>query len=137
MTPMEGSNEKAIRIDKWLWAVRIFKTRTKATEACDMNRVFINEQNVKPSRLVKPGVKIQLRRAGFTRTIEVLQLTQNRLPAKLVADYYKDHTPKEEVDGFKARIARAAAYREPGAGRPSKKDRRDMDDFLSAVDDLF
>ena len=127
----------SVRIDKWLWAVRFFKTRTKAAEACDLNRVFINEQAVKPSRLIKPGIQIQLKRSGFTRTIEVLQLTEKRLPAKFVAEYYKDLTRKEEIDEFKARIARASMYREPGAGRPTKKERRDMDDFLSAVDDLF
>jgi ribosome-associated heat shock protein Hsp15 len=130
-------DENRVRIDKWLWAVRLFKTRGLATEACDNNRVFINGQSVKPSRTVKAGSQVQLKRAGFTRTIEVLQLTSKRLSAKLVADYYKDLTPKEEVDAFKARIARASAYREPGTGRPSKKDRRDMDDFLSAVDDIF
>src|SRR5207302_583296 len=110
--------ENRIRIDKWLWAVRLFKTRTKAAEACDLNRVFINEQAVKPSRLVKPGIQVHLKRTGFTRTIEVLQLVEKRLPAKLVAEYYKDLTPKEEIDAFKARIARASAYREPGTGRP-------------------
>jgi len=129
--------EGTVRIDKWLWAMRIFKTRTQAAEACTENRIFINEQSVKPSRLVKPGIKIQVKRAGFTRTIEVLQVTEKRLSAKLVADFYKDLTPKEEIDAFKARIARASEYREPGAGRPTKKDRRDMDDFISAIDDLF
>jgi ribosome-associated heat shock protein Hsp15 len=129
--------ENTIRIDKWLWAMRLFKTRTKAAEACNLNRVLINGQNVKPSRLVKNGIQIQIKRAGFTRTIEVLQLSEKRLPAKMVADYYKDLTPKEELDAFKARIARASAYREPGTGRPTKKDRREMDDFLSAIDDLF
>jgi ribosome-associated heat shock protein Hsp15 len=132
-----NAKENLIRIDKWLWAMRLFKTRTQAAEACDLNHIHINDQAVKPSRMVRPGTRIQIKRAGFTRTIEVLQLTENRLSAKLVADYYKDLTPKEEVDAFKARIARAATYREPGAGRPTKKERRDMDDFLSAIDDLF
>ena len=71
------------------------------------------------------------------RKIEVLQITEKRLGAKLVAEYYKDHTPQKEFDDYKARFARASAYRDPGAGRPTKKDRRDMDDFLDAVDDLF
>jgi ribosome-associated heat shock protein Hsp15 len=129
--------ESSVRIDKWLWAVRIFKTRTKAAEACILNRILINEQPTKPSRLIKPGTKIQIKRAGFTRTLEVLQLVETRIAAKLLADYYKDLTPKEEIDAFKARIARASLYREPGAGRPTKKERRDMDDFLSVVDGLF
>jgi ribosome-associated heat shock protein Hsp15 len=127
----------SIRIDKWLWAMRLFKTQSKATEACQLNRVFMNDQSVKPSRLIKPGVQIQLRRSGFTRTLEVLQLSEQRLSAKLIAEYYKDLTPQNEIDAFKARIARASAYRDPGTGRPTKKDRRDMDDFMSAVDGLF
>jgi ribosome-associated heat shock protein Hsp15 len=130
-------NTDPIRIDKWLWAVRLFKTRSQATEACNLNRIIINDQAVKPSRLVRIGNKIQVKRAGFTRTIEVLQLTDKRLGAKLVSEYYKDLTPKEEIDAFKARIARASAFRDPGAGRPTKKERRDMDNFLSAADDLF
>jgi ribosome-associated heat shock protein Hsp15 len=129
--------DKRMRIDKWLWAVRLFKTRTIASEACDLNRVFINDRSVKPSRLIKQGTCIQLRRAGFTRTIEVLKLTENRLNAKLVAGYYKDLTPKDEIDAFKIRITRAANFREQGTGRPSKKERRDLDNFLSAVDGLF
>ena len=110
--------------------MRFFKTRTKATEACQLNRVFINEQSIKPSRLIKAGVQIQLKHAGFTRTIEVLQLSEQRLSAKLIQEYYKDLTPQKEIDAFKARIARASAYRDPGTGRPTKKDRRDMDDFM-------
>jgi ribosome-associated heat shock protein Hsp15 len=134
---MEGARENRVRIDKWLWAVRLFKTRALAADACDRNCVFINDKPVKASRLVRPGIRLQIKRAGFTRTIEVVHLTGKRLSAKLVPDYYRDLTPKEEVESFKARIARAAAYREPGAGRPTKKERRDMDDFISAVDDLF
>ena len=108
-----------------------------ASEACTLNRIFINDLNVKPSRLIKPGTKIQIKRSGFTRTFEVLKLTENRLSAKLVPEYYSDLTPKEETDALTARVARALAYREPGVGRPTKKERRDMDDFLSAVDDLL
>ena len=126
-----------IRIDKWLWTMRFFKTRTKASEACQLNRVFIDEQSTKPSRLIKPGVQIQLKHSGFTRTIEVLQLSEQRLSAKLLPEYYKDLTPQKEIDAFKARISRASVYREPGTGRPTKKDRRDMDNFISADDDLF
>lgn len=134
---MTIGKEQPIRIDKWLWAVRIFKTRTLAAEACDLNHVFINEQSVKPSRLVRVGTKIQIKRAGFTRTLEVLQVTESRMAAKFVSEYYNDLTPKEDVDAFKARIARAAMYRDPATGRPTKKERRDIDDFLSAVDGLF
>jgi len=117
--------------------MRFFKTRSKASEACQHNRVFMDEQSVKPSRLIKPGVQIQLKHAGFTRTIEVLQLSEKRLAAKLVPEYYKDLTPQKEMDAYKARMARASAYRDPGTGRPTKKDRRELDDFISGGDDLF
>lgn len=118
--------------------MRFYKTRTQATQACDLNRVSVAGQAVKPSRHLKVGDKVALKwGGGLIRTIEVIQLTERRLGAKLVAEYYKDHTPQQEIDDYKARIARAAAYRDPGSGRPTKKDRRDMDDFLDAVDDLF
>ncbi|CAN5594701.1 RNA-binding S4 domain-containing protein [soil metagenome] len=118
--------------------MRFYKTRTQATQACDLNRVSVSGQTVKPSKHIKVGEKIELKwGGGLKRTIEVIQLTEKRLGAKLVVEYYKDHTPPKEIDDFKARVARAAAYRDPGAGRPTKKDRRDMDDFLDAVDDLF
>lgn len=127
-----------VRVDKWLWAVRLFKTRTQASEACDQNKVLIDGQTVKPSRYVKEGTRIEIRRGGgLIRKIEVLKLSEKRMGAKLVAEHYTDHTPQAEIDAYKARISRAAAYRAPGAGRPTKKDRRDMDDFLDAVDDLI
>jgi len=127
-----------VRIDKWLWAMRLYKTRTQASQACDLNRVSIAGQTVKPSKQIRAGDKIEIKwSGGLKRTIEVLQLTEKRLGAKLVAGYYKEHTSQKDIDEYKARVARAAAYRDPGAGRPTKKDRRDMDDFLDAVDDLF
>jgi len=127
-----------IRIDKWLWCVRLFKTRTQASEACDQNKVLMDGQPVKPSRYVKEGSRIEIKRGGgLVRKIEVLRLVEKRMGAKLVGDYYIDHTSQSDIDAYKARITRAAAYRDPGAGRPTKKDRRDMDEFLDAVDDLF
>jgi ribosome-associated heat shock protein Hsp15 len=127
-----------VRIDKWLWSVRLFKTRTQATDACDENKVLVDGITVKPSRFIKEGTKIDIKRAGgLIRKIEVTKLVEKRMGAKLVSEYYIDHTSQADIDAYKARVARAAAYREPGAGRPTKKDRRDMDDFLDAVDDLF
>jgi ribosome-associated heat shock protein Hsp15 len=127
-----------VRIDKWLWSVRLFKTRTQATDACDQNKVLVDGVKVKPSRYVKEGTRVDIKRGGgLIRKIEVLKLAEKRMGAKLVSEYYIDHTPPSEIDAYKARITRAAAYRDPGAGRPTKKDRRDMDDFLDAVDDLF
>jgi len=118
--------------------MRLYKTRTQASQACDLNRVSVAGQTVKPSKHIRAGDKIEIKwSGGLKRTIEVLQLTEKRLGAKLVAGYYKEHTSQKDIDEYKARVARAAAYRDPGAGRPTKKDRRDMDDFLDAVDDLF
>lgn len=119
-----------IRVDKWLWAMRIFKTRSQATLACEQGRVLMDGHAVKASRLVKPGDTISIRRAGLTRILSVLQITENRLGAKLVPDYCTDLTPKEEIDAFKARISRVTIYRDPGTGRPTKKERRALDDFM-------
>lgn len=127
-------NDHRIRIDKWLYAVRQFKSRSIATMACDQGRVFIQEQIVKPSRLIKAGDQVKIKRTGLTRTLLVKALTENRLNAKLVSDYYADLTPQEEIDEYKARISRASLYRLPGAGRPTKKERRALDDFIDDWD---
>lgn len=127
-------NDHRIRIDKWLYAVRQFKSRSIATMACDQGRVFIQEQIVKPSRLIKAGDQVKIRRTGLTRTLLVKALTENRLNAKLVSDYYTDLTPQEEIDEYKARISRASLHRLPGAGRPTKKERRALDDFIDDWD---
>ncbi|MFN8164820.1 MAG: RNA-binding S4 domain-containing protein [Bacteroidia bacterium] len=118
------------RIDKWLWAVRQFKTRTQAATACEQGKVFINEQPAKASRVVRIGDLVWVRRTGLTRQIRVLQLTMNRLSAKLVPDYCEDLTPAAEIEAYKARIAKAAIYRAPGSGRPTKLERRALDEFL-------
>jgi len=120
-----------MRIDKWLWAARLFKTRSQASEACDQNKIVVMDHPVKPSRLVKEGDELKIKRTGLTRTIRVLKLTENRLPAKLVADYYTDLTPPEEIENYKARISKVTIYRDPGTGRPTKRDRRMLDDFFS------
>ena len=118
--------------------MRLFKTRTQASEACDENKILVDGITVKPSRFIKVGTKIDIKRAGgLIRKIEATKLGEKRMGAKLVSEYYIDHTSQADIDAYKARMARAAAYRDPGAGRPTKKDRRDMDDFLDAVDDLF
>ncbi len=119
-----------MRVDKWLWAMRLFKTRTQASAACDQNKIILLDLAVKPSRLIKDGDEIRIKRTGLTRIIKVLKLSESRLSAKLLMDYYVDLTPAEEIDSYKARIARAANYRDPGTGRPTKRDRRMLDDFM-------
>ncbi len=119
-----------IRIDKWLWAVRQYKTRSLATHACDQGKIHILDQPVKPSRLVKEGDVISIKRTGLTRKLKVLKITENRLSPKLVIEYMTDLTPIEELDAYKARITKMSQYRDPGAGRPTKRERRHLDDFL-------
>jgi ribosome-associated heat shock protein Hsp15 len=123
--------ENKIRIDKWLWAVRQFKTRTLATEACEKGRIEVLEQTVKPSRNIKVGDIIHIKRTGLTRILKVLQLTSNRLNAKLVPEYCADLTPQSEIDAYKARLTRMTIFKDPGTGRPTKRDRRVLDDFLN------
>jgi ribosome-associated heat shock protein Hsp15 len=120
-----------MRIDKWLWAVRLFKTRSQATEACNENKIIIRDIPVKASRLVKESDEINIKRTGLTRTIKVLRLTESRLSAKLVEGYCLDLTSKEEIDNYKARTSNVTTYRDPGSGRPTKRDRRMLDDFFS------
>ena len=122
--------ETKMRIDKWLWTVRQFKTRSLATEACDKGRILMGDQPVKPSRLIKEGDEIYIKRTGLTRRLKVLKLSAGRLNAKLVAEFCEDLTPKEEVEAYKARLTRVTMYRDPGTGRPTKRERRILDDFF-------
>ena len=121
-----------MRIDKWLWAVRQYKTRSLATEACEKGRIIINDIAVKPSRLIKEGDEICIKRTGLTRRLKVLKLSMNRQSAKLVTDYFTDLTPADEIEAYKARLTRITIYRDPGTGRPTKRDRRTLDDFFES-----
>ena len=120
-----------MRIDKWLWAMRLFKTRTQASEACEQNKISMLGHPVKASRLIKAEDEIKIKRTGLAITIKVLKLTENRLPAKLISEYYSDLTPEDELNAYKARISKVTVYRDPGTGRPTKKDRRMLDDFFA------
>jgi len=125
---------KEVRIDKWLWATRIFKTRTIATTACKMGRVTIDGMNVKPSRLIKVGERIDVRKPPVTYSFEVIGLLQNRVGAKLVPQYLRNVTSPDQlrllemvkIDGF--------VNRQRGQGRPTKKEGREMKEF---TDDAF
>ncbi|MBK8362274.1 MAG: RNA-binding S4 domain-containing protein [Bacteroidetes bacterium] len=129
---MEKDDNK-LRIDKYLWAVRQYKTRSIATTACDQGKILINDQPAKASRIVRLGDTISVKRTGLTRTLKVIQLTTNRLPAKLVSEYCEDLTPLADIEAFKTRIARSGIYRDPGTGRPTKFDRRALDDFFDEL----
>jgi ribosome-associated heat shock protein Hsp15 len=116
--------EEQVRIDKWLWAVRVFKTRSQASEACRGGKVKVNGQNVKPSREVRIGDEITINLGIFAKTMEVISLLSNRVSAKLVPEHAKDLTPQEEYNKQKMMREVNFEVREKGLGRPTKKARR-------------
>jgi len=116
--------EEVIRIDKYLWAIRMYKTRNQAAEACRGGKVLIGDQAVKPSREVKIGNIITIKIEQLTKTIKVTGLIENRVSAKLAAENYEDQTPREEYERLKTIRETNFEIRERGIGRPSKKERR-------------
>lgn len=116
---MEG-----LRIDKWLWSVRIYKTRSMATDACRNGRVKIGDQSVKPSHEVKEEEIIKINLHAMTRTVRVKALLKNRVSAALVSEYMEDLTPQEELDKLKIKKEMNHEFRPRGIGRPTKKERR-------------
>lgn len=123
--------EDGIRIDKWLWAVRIFKTRSMATNACKAGKVKIDEQVVKPSREVKLEDEISVRIGAFTKKVKVIGLISRRVSAKIAIENVEDITEVEELE--KLKMIRELNYerRDRGMGRPTKKERRDLDNLKS------
>ncbi|RAV27660.1 RNA-binding S4 domain-containing protein [Sinomicrobium soli] len=119
-----------MRIDKYLWCVRYYKTRNIATEACKKGHIEINGQKVKPSREVYPGDRIKLRKNQVNYELTVLDIPQNRVGAKLTDIYRTDTTPKEAFENTELLKYAKDHYRKKGTGRPTKKDRRDIDGFL-------
>ena len=119
--------EESVRIDKWLWAVRLFKTRSLATEECKKGRITIDGVSVKPSRIPKPGDIIKVRKNPVTYSYKVISITGKRVGAKLVAEFALDITPPEELRILELRQQMSPFERDRGAGRPTKKDRRDLD----------
>ena len=118
-----------MRIDKFLWSVRFYKTRNIAAEEIKKNRVSIGENVVKSSKEVKMGDVIKIKKNQIEYKIKVIDLPKSRIGAKLVALYVIDMTEKDQYDILKMRKSAQAYYRQKGLGRPTKKDRREMDDF--------
>jgi len=118
-----------MRIDKYLWCVRYYKTRSLATTACKKGHVKINDTVVKPSRDVYPQDKVQLRKNQINYTLKVNDIPPNRVGAKLVDLYRVDTTPKTAFEAQELLKYSKDYYRKKGVGRPTKKDRRDIDDF--------
>jgi len=124
-----------MRIDKFLWSIRFYKTRNIAAEEIKKNRVSIGENTVKSSKEVKEGDIIKIRKNQIDYKIKVLQIPKSRIGAKLVALHVADMTEKEQYELLKLRKMSQDYYRTKGEGRPTKKDRRDMDDFLETDHD--
>lgn len=118
-----------VRIDKWLWAVRIFKTRTIASEACRLGRVTIGGQKIKSSRTVRVGEVIEVRKPPVTYSFKVLALADQRMGAKLTPVFVENITPPEQLEILQLNRLSGFIDRAKGLGRPTKKDRRDLDEF--------
>jgi len=123
-----------IRIDKYLWAIRAFKTRTDATEACKGGKIRVNGFDIKPSKGVKVGDTLTVRKGAVTFTYKVLALIDKRQGAKNVPTYAENLTPEEEIAKLRAPVETFFLKRDRGTGRPTKKDRRDMESLWDAID---
>ena len=119
------------RIDKWLWAARIFKTRTIAAEACKKGRVSINGAQAKPSRMIKPGDVINVKKSPITYSFKVLQAIEKRVGAKLVPEIMENVTSPEQYELLEMSRISGFIDRARGTGRPTKKDRRSLDEFFT------
>lgn len=139
-TDEEGQLIK-IRLDKWLWSVRLFKSRSKATDACKNGRIRIGENIAKPSTLIQAGDHLEIRKDGYLLQFHVNKLIAKRVSATLAQPCYDNLTPEDELNKFKNWfIGKAPAERrERGAGRPTKRERREIDDFKEEIylDDWF
>lgn len=118
---------ESIRIDKWLWAIRVYKTRSIATEECNKGRVLVNGNLVKPSHIVKIYEVIVVRKPPVLHTYKVLGLLKNRVSAQVAKDYFQDLTPEDELAKRTLNKIASNFQRDAGAGRPTKKERRVLD----------
>jgi len=122
---------KKVRVDKWLWSVRIYKSRTMATEACKSGKIKLKGSSLKPSYLLTSGEILEIKKNGFNLIFKVKQLLDKRVSALLACPCFEDETPQEELNKYKEWfVGKAGAeFRERGDGRPTKKERREIDDF--------
>jgi len=118
-----------LRIDKYLWAIRAFKTRSLATEACKAGRVKLAGQTIKPAYVVKVGEVYSVQKGALRKVIQVVDLLERRVDAKTVVNFYLDLTPPEETASFKSAFLAPILTRDRGAGRPTKKDRREIEEL--------
>ena len=122
-----------VRIDKYLWAIRVFKTRTDAADACKGGKVKVGTVNAKPSRPVQPGDILNVRKGAVSFVYKVIQPTEHRVGAKLVSDFAENLTPQAELDKLRAPVETFFITRDRGAGRPTKKDRREIEQIWDAL----
>lgn len=120
-----------MRIDKFLWCIRLYKTRSLAADEIKKNRVSIGDSPVKSSKEVKAGEIIRIKKNQILYTIKVVQIPKSRVGAKLVPLYIEDHTEKDQYELLKMRRSEQSYYRNKGEGRPTKKDRRELSEFIS------
>ena len=125
------SGGKEARLDKWLWSARIFKTRTIAADACKNGRVAVNGVNVKPSRMVKADDVISVRKPPVTFSFRIISPIEQRVGAKLLPEVYENVTPQDQYDLLEMNRISGFVNRARGTGRPTKKDRRQMDAFVA------
>ena len=125
----------SVRIDKYLWAIRVFKTRSDATDACNGNKVQIGGVNAKPSKAVKAGDLITVRKGAVLYSYKVICTTENRMGAPLVPQYAENLTPESELEKLHAPAETFFVRRERGSGRPTKKERREMDALWDAFEE--
>src|SRR5690554_5119653 len=123
-----------VRVDKWLWAVRIFKTRTIASEACKKGRVMIDRVSVKPSRVIRVGEVIEVKKPPVTFSFKVLALADKRMGAKLVPQFMENVTPPDQYEILELNKISGFVDRQRGTGRPTKKERRDLEQFTGGFD---
>ena len=121
-----------VRLDKWLWAVRVYKTRSEAAEACRGSAVRVNDVIAKPSAKLRIGDTVIARTKALTRTLHVLGLTEKRIGAPLVPEFMDDRTPASEYEAAQEKRANARLFKHEGGGRPTKKDRRDIERMLES-----
>ncbi|MFZ9028228.1 MAG: RNA-binding S4 domain-containing protein [Crocinitomicaceae bacterium] len=125
-----------LRADKYVWAVRLAKTRSKATELINKGKVLVNDERIKASKEIKQGDVITILVHNAQLSFKVLELLERRVGAKLVENFIKDITPIEEVEKLKLYRSAQQVYRHKGTGKPTKKDRRDLDDFMENWSEL-
>jgi len=122
-------SEQGLRVDKWLWAVRIFKTRSQATNACKSGKILIDNVAVKPSRMIKVGEIVVIKGSPVFYHYEVTGLLEKRQSAAIAQKHKRDVTPQSELDKLKVQSLSGVEFRQPGAGRPTKRERRLLDEF--------